>query len=470
MPSAPNSLSVGREVLKNAIPLGIVLAALLAFFLLSAQKTPPGGGGQKSTTPLVETVTIAKHKGDLDIEVDGVVVPFREIEVGAEVAGRITQKSPQCRAGRYVSKGMTLLTIDQTDYNIEVKRLKNQLEKAKANLAELEVEIDNTEELIKLAKEDVDLQEKDRLRLVELAKRTSVPQADLDRARRNELASRNTLRTLQNQLKLNQARRKRLELERDLVAVELSKAQEDFKRTVIKAPVDGLIVNDAVEEQSFVQRGTPLFTVEDTSRAEVKCSLLAEELAWILEQSENIQGQAESIPELANEDLPEVPDERYQLPSTAVTVEYTLAGNTYTWKGQLWRMEGTGIDERTRTVPCRVLVSRPWEPQPDEDGERTETAIPLRRGMFVTVKIHTQPQANLLKIPDRAVRPGAAGNVVWKIAGGKLRVVPIEVARSVRGGVLIREKPSDLSLGDKIVVSPLAVAEDGMEIRERKQP
>ena len=35
-----------------------------------------------------------------------------------------------------------------------------------------------------------------------------------------------------------------------------------------------------------------------------------------------------------------------------VTVNFNLAGNTYTWRGTLSRVDGSGLDERTRTVPC----------------------------------------------------------------------------------------------------------------------
>ena len=55
----------------------------------------------------------------MTLEADGVVVPFREIELAAEVAGRIVERDERCRAGNFVTQGTLLARIDPQDYQLE---------------------------------------------------------------------------------------------------------------------------------------------------------------------------------------------------------------------------------------------------------------------------------------------------------------------------------------------------------------
>jgi multidrug efflux pump subunit AcrA (membrane-fusion protein) len=283
-------------------------------------------------------------------------------------------------------------------------------------------------------------------------------EAEIDQARREELAARNALQTLKNQLELWKPRRTRAEQSRELATVQLEKAQLDLSRTKIIASIDGTIVSDPVEIDAFVDKGDLLARINDTSCAEVKCSLKMDELYWLWRQQEGTS----SAPQDAGLAL------QYEIPRTPVTVSYSLGGNEYRWEGVLSRFEGAGLDEKTRTVPCRVLVSSPREVSLVEPSGATHpiTTGPraLTSGMFVTVKIHSQPEAALLRIPARAIRPG---NVVWKAREGKLTIEPVHIVEAAGDDVILHGAASNLASGDAIIVSPLPVVNSGMAIRER---
>jgi hypothetical protein len=83
--------------------------------------------------------------------------------------------------------------------------------------------------------------------------------------------------------------------------------------------------------------------------------------------------------------------------------------------------------------------------------------------MYVTVLVHTQSQSPLLKVPARAVQPG---NVVWLVEQGRLRKQRIAVLRRVNDGVLVDRDVSGFKEGARVVVSPLAVARDGLAVQE----
>ncbi len=475
------------ETIRTLVPLIILAAGVVGVAAMGGRKTPDTAPVASDLAPLVETRPVVAATGGLDVEVDGLVVPWAEIPLSAEVSGRITKKDPACRAGQYVTKDTLLYEIDPETYRLEVERLERELDQAQAQLDELEIEQANTQALIGLATEERALQQKLLRRTEQLAARQVATETDLDEARRAELSARNSLRTLENQQRMIQTRRARLESAYALVKARKRQVELDLEHTQIKAPVDGVIVEDLVEQGAYVQTGTQLLTIEDTSSVEVLCSLRMEELQWILRQD---HGRLPAAGSSAAAD--------YQLPPTPVTVSYTMGGHRWTWSGQLSRYDGIGLDERTRTVRCRVLVPTPREVR----GEPGVVGGPraLVRGMYVRVTMHADPGVQLLQFPERTVRPSAEGTVVWVFrpsdgdadsgnanaaeapetaaagttevssdaAGqisGRLEVVPVRIVRTVGENVIVEATRQNLTPGDQVITSPLTTSLDGMAIR-----
>ncbi len=108
----------------------------------------------------------------LDIDTTGYVVPYRQITVAAEVAGKIKMKSPLCQLGRFVNAGDLLFQIDPTDYEWELERLKALRESEYAQQKELEQEVANAQRALKLAEEEVALQDKE-VKRIEICQRVS---------------------------------------------------------------------------------------------------------------------------------------------------------------------------------------------------------------------------------------------------------------------------------------------------------
>ena len=90
----------------------------------------------------------------------------------------------------------------------------------------------------------------------------------------------------------------------------------------------------------------------------------------------------------------------------------------------------------------------------------------LVRGMFVDVRIHTEPENPLVRVPDLAVRPG---NRVWLLRDGQLAIQKAVVAGVSGDDLLIDGHASGIKAGDRAIVSPLAEAVDGMAIEEAEQ-
>jgi multidrug efflux pump subunit AcrA (membrane-fusion protein) len=444
------------EVMRIVVPLAILLAGVLGFVALRAMKAKPASTERPSPVPLVETVLTRSHEGGLTFSVDGLVVPYREINLSAESAGRVAVKADACRAGTFVTRGTPLITIDGRDYELEVKRLERELAQSNVSIEELDVEVANSQSLVELAREQLTLQRKELERIETLAGKGFSTTSELDRTKRDELAVMNSVMTLDNQTALLNTRRNRLESARDLCQSQLERAELDLARTKVVSPIDGVVVEEMVEEDSYVQKGASLLKLEDTSAVEVRCNLRMDQLLWLWSQ-------------LPKRDAEESSREQrdYQIPPAPVTVSYELAGKHFEWTGVLSRFDGIGVDERTRTVPCRALVSNPREVRvttPDGQPAASPAGPPaLVRGMYVTVSVQARAGSPLLEIPESAVRPG---NKVWEVVDGRLAIRRVRVAHTGDEMVLIHSDGSDLEPGAKLISSPLAQADEGMPVKE----
>lgn len=446
-PRQPDRRSrVVAELWRTVLSLAIIGGSIAAVARYGGSKPAARKVPKNAGPTLVETVEVIEHEGELNVEVDGVTVPFREIQLAAEVAGRVDIKSDVCRAGNFVRKGTLLVQIDSATYQLEVNRLKQLQEEAKQNLAELNVEIANTDAVIALAIEDLNLWRNEVARQRRLSSSGVGTTTDAENALRAELQSQNSLTGLRNQQKLLTARRARLETSKKLAAIQLEQAQLDLSRTEIVAPVDGVIVSEMVEAGSYVQRGTTLLTFEDTRQVEVQCKLTMDELYRIWQSTA-------------------VADGEYDLPDTPVRVTYELAERVFQWDGVLSRYDGLGLDERTRTVPCRVVVSEPRNVRENDDSLTEAKMGPpaLVRGMFVQVQIRTTPASSIVRIPETAVRPGRK---VWLARDGELSIHTVAIAGVSGDDLLVDAEASGIHAGDRAVISPLADPEAGMSVQE----
>ncbi len=460
--------STPREVIKVVVPLLILGVGIVGIIVLPKLKKAPAKQERKEEIPIVEVARVQSRQAGLDIEVDGEVVPYREINIAAEVGGRIIEKSEQCRAGNYVTKGKELMRIDPTIYELEVERLTEQLEQAESNLEQHTIEVSNTQELKKLAEEELELQKKELERLDDLIKKRVVSENEYDQVKRQLVKARTAVAQLNNQLSLLAEKKNSLLSSRDSAQVALKRAKVDLSYTLITSPVDGVVVEHNVEEDSYVNVGAPLLTIEDTTRVEIKCHLRTDQIYWLWLQNSDDK----KIPPSASRD--------YQIPNVPVTVLYEISGRKFAWEGFLSRYEGVGLDPKTRTVPCRIEVPNPRQVRvieaPRLEGDQTidlqqQTKYggppALLRGMFVTIILHAQPDASLLSVPEIAVQPG---NQVYEVIDNQIIIQNVQVVKVDQEEAILRSPEGKVVPGDRVVVSPISSVTSGMKIKVAEEP
>lgn len=451
-----------RKALQITISV-VILATAVGGFLVFGKKpdVPQEEKSPSSTAAVVETKPVTEWDRAFQLEVDGEAVTYRVVTVSAEVPGRIISKAEQTRGGTHVEKGSVLFQLDPINYELEINRLKAQLAQAEAELGSVQVDLKNTDALIRIAQDDWDLQKKHLNRIRAAFDRGATNQSDLEATMREELTARTALQTQTNlQSSITQQLVSR-RASRDLVQAELLRAEVDLKRCTVVAPIAGTVVDDVVEEGDYVQSGDALVHISDSSRIEVKCSLQSHEMRWVL-----LQAAVGADGEIVSSE--KSGDAAMRIPPVPCEVVYEIEGIETVWDGYISRPEGTGMDRDTRTFPCRVLVENPRVKRVNNSiGGRPGFSPPsLLSGMYVNVRFPISSPVPLLQLPVEAVRPGGQ---VWVMRDGRLRILHITVAHTEGDFALIRADDSGLQTGDRVVVSPLAFVRDGLDLREAER-
>lgn len=440
------------EIFKYVCSAVIIAAAVGVFIFLSGLAEKPARKDSTALIPQVSTETVTPYFGTLDLVIPGSVKAHREIKVAAEVVGKIVKKYPEFQAGNFVLAGTPLAEIDAEDYKADQKTLAADVQQAEKRIVENQRQIEGEQRNLKLALEDFKIQQRDFKRTQRLA--DSLSRSEVDQARRALNAAQASLTSRKNAVGLLEASAVRLKAGLEMNRSQLDKSKLNLGRVSIVAPVDGVIVSEAIQENDYVAPGTAIAMFEDVSVAEVVCNLTTTELNWIRKNSK------------PDSDKPQSADPRlraYQLPKTEVTI-FESEDAEVTWKGSLERFDGIGRDEITKTIPCRIIV-----PNPITETEYGPRA--LVRNMYVKCRVEVDTSGSdetqdLLAINEMALQPG---NFVWKVVDGKLQRASVEIVdRTERGTgdskigiVILRSLEGSISVDDEVVVTPLSQPTNG---------
>ena len=158
-------MNVVRSILGWIAPFAILAVAAAVFVVMGSQPPPTRSDGDSDVALPVRTAVVTESDGKLKLDLDGVVVPLKEVSLAAEVGGRVRLKTEACEAGTFVTKGTLLLEIDPRDYELEVERLLREVAQAGIYIEEVEEELVQNDESISLAQRQVELSQREVARL-----------------------------------------------------------------------------------------------------------------------------------------------------------------------------------------------------------------------------------------------------------------------------------------------------------------
>ncbi len=239
-PAPPNWAMWIARVLLALLVLGV--AGLVSrHWLLNRPKAERGRRNPQAA--LVEVSEVARENRQAVVQAMGTVVPAKQIDLAAEVGGRVVQVSPEFVPGGRLQAGKWVIRLDPSDYEFALRQRASDLARAQSQwkletgrqaVARREYE---------LLGKDVSAEDREfLLRKPQLASATATVAA---------------------------------------AEAALDRAKLDLARTSVPAPFNATVQTRGVELGSHVKVGAPLASVVGTDEYWVQVAVPADELRWI---------------------------------------------------------------------------------------------------------------------------------------------------------------------------------------------
>lgn len=283
------------------IPLAvkILVPGLAAVVLVATIKPAPVPMPQaEPALPQVNVVVANPASSTLKVHSQGTVAPRREIDLVAQVGGRVTLVEQNFVDGGFFAEDAALIQIDDRDYSFAHKR-------AQSRVAEAEQALSTERGRVRQAKREW---------------------RDLGNSEANSLFLRKP------QLAAAEAALASAE-------ADLNQAQLDLERTRITVPFNGRVRETFVDLGQYVTPGTRIATVYDTASAEIRLPLSDRQAALV--------------------DLPLGFSATEDNKGPSVEISGVIGGKSYRWQGHIARTDAS-IDTRSRMYYAVAEVDNPF--------------------------------------------------------------------------------------------------------------
>ncbi|MEM1380932.1 MAG: efflux RND transporter periplasmic adaptor subunit [Pseudomonadota bacterium] len=232
------------------LAVGAFVAALLIYQGAGwiAQARDAAQPARVATMPLVEVVSVRSVPQTHSVIEEGFLRPKAEIDVVAEVAGKVVDVSPNLAPGGRFAAGDVMFTIDPRTFEADLARAKADLSAARAEVARAKAE-------------------------------------DTRQGRLQDIGAAAAARREQAGTELAAARARLGQAEAGLIV-----AQKAMADTAVTTPFAASVISESLALGRFVQPGQAVATIFDTSAGEVVLGLLPEEAREVRRALEQTDG------------------------------------------------------------------------------------------------------------------------------------------------------------------------------------
>ena len=312
-----------ESALGRFAPLGILAIGGAGALLLGTSRPELEARAQVAPPPLTTVETAHFEPIDVTVSSFGTVAPRSEIDLVAEISGRVVAMSPDLVAGGAFAQGETLVELDAVESRVELERMEALLHRAEIAERQMRVKLDRARALLD-----------------------------------GSVASRAQQEDAEFALELAGARAREARASREA-------ARRMLRHTIVAAPFAGRVRSERVEAGQFVKRGESLARIFASDALEVRLPLADSQLA-VLELPDPGGLIAEEV---------EIP----------VILRAHYAGRERTWHARVVRIEAeiasssrmiyavAQIDDTAPTPPIGLFV------EAEIDGIRFESVAALPR-------------------------------------------------------------------------------------------
>ena len=367
------------------------VAYALSIFIVESGPKPERRKPQ-AFVPSVKIKELVFEDKNIHFELNGTVEAAREIELKSELQGLIVKMNSNVEIGKTVKRNEILFELEKIDYE-------NALAQKKSNYIQALKELELEEGRQALSKREWNL--------IELENEVSDKEKKLALRTPQLLAAKSKVHAAKSDLSL---------------------AEKNLKRTVIKSPFDAMVLSKNVELGSRVSTQESLLRLASASPYWVRVSLSYDKLKYLNFRSKD-------------------------KPGSVVEVFYATQGSRY--KGEVLRVLPT-MTTNTRMAEVLVEVIVPLNNSREKE--------PLLLGSYVRVHIQGLELKNVVSIDREHLKDGKF--LYLKNNEDKLNIVEVKALSDGRDKLLIT---SGLEKGQKLITSKLSVPVNGMSLSEIKQ-
>jgi RND family efflux transporter MFP subunit len=277
----------------------LVVGLALGITILKSKPQPEPKDVPVAKAPVVSVLTVRPSQQSLQVKTQGTIQPRREIDLVAQVSGKVVSVADNFADGGFFEQGTTLVNIEDSDYRFALSR-------AEAKVAEAEQLLATEKGRARQAKRE----------WRELGNREA-----------------NALFLRKPQLAAAQAGLNAAKADRD-------QAQLNLERTQVSTPFKGRLRETAVDLGQYVNAGARVARYYATDVVEVRLPLSDRQVALL--------------------DLPLGYQDADQTVHPDVVVNAVFAGKNWQWSGKIKRTDAS-IDVESRMVYAVAEIAHPFE-------------------------------------------------------------------------------------------------------------
>ena len=433
---------------KSFVQTLLALSMLASYGLIVTGCSTTETTSAAATVPAVKTMKISSANGN--VMASGKILPDQEVQIVSKISGKVA--SVGVKEGSQVKQGDVLVKLETDDYALQVQQAQSSIDASQAKLADVkagardqEIEAlqaavqaakastEQTKAAIDQAKAVYELSQKSYERTQNLFSQGAVAQVQMDQASTDLEKARTAYeqamaqqKSMEGQLSAAQAKLdlarsgptsntiKALQADVNRAQSSLAISKNTLDHTNITSPINGTIVQRAIEPGEMAQPGVPLLTVVKMDQVKIQVSV-----------SQEVVNQIQ--------------------PGSSVDIQ-VVGQDDKRFKGTVEFVSPVS-DANNTTFPVKVKVD-------NQNGL-------LRAGMLAEVQFAGKAGSQI-EVPKTALVEKENKFFVYKLNQNIVKLVEVQTKEKNQDWVFIT---NGLTNEDEIVIHPTPQLNDGSEVR-----